>query len=195
MSCRLQGGWGTVGPQGGGACCLGEGKGEGAAYLRTYSYCSYIACTYECMYDCLYAVLVCQYVHMLFDFRFAFYVCDVLLLWVHEYKCCLSVPPLPGPNDRPPSSSFYVCACVCISLFFVCARMCFLIVVCTCLLSDVVAVAVVWLTCSHELFALASALSRLLINAVRRVVLLYLYVHKQIYKSHRHAPPRLLHGL
>lgn len=80
-------------------------------------------------------------VHMLFDFRFAFYVCDVLwlllllllLLLVHEYKCCLSLPPFSAPPAPPPCVP--VCACVarvymheCVSLLL-CVLVCLLLVV------------------------------------------------------------------
>lgn len=97
-------------------------------------------------------------VHMLFDFRFAFYVCDVLwlllllllLLLVHEYKCCLSLPPLFRPTSTPS-----MCACVCVCGSSVYARMCFLIVVCTCLFAASCYCCSCLLLCSHELFALA----------------------------------------
>lgn len=77
-------------------------------------------------------LLVCQYVHMLFDFRFAFYVCDVLLLWVHEYKCCLSVPPLPGPPAPDPLLVVFMCVCVYIAFLYVleCVSLLLCVLVC-----------------------------------------------------------------
>jgi len=156
-----------------------------------------------CMYVCMFIIhtctgslvwmyvarpLVCQYVqctHVIwFSFRFlCLLLLLLLLLVVHEYKCCLSLP----PPLQPPAPPLRICVCVSVLLLYVneCVSLLLCVLVCL-LLVVIVALAVALLAWT---FCFGSALSRLLINAVRRVFSLYLYVHKQIYKSARHAPP------
>lgn len=117
---------------------------------------------------------------------------------VHEYKCCLSVDvvvdAVSGVRRPHLSVSFssFVCVSFCVLpfvwLLLLCMNMCLFIVVCTCCCCYC---CLAGYSLTHSFTSLAwtfcFGFGCLLINAVRLVILLYLYVHKQIYKSHRHA--------
>jgi len=126
-------------------------------------------------------------VHMLFDFRFAFYVCSCCCCCCCWWYMNINAVYLCRPLSEPPAPPLRICVCVSVLLLYVheCVSLLLCVLVCL-LLVVIVALAVALLAWT---FCFGSALSRLLINAVRRVFSLYLYVHKQIYKSARHAPP------